>query len=140
MPYDPPRQSGRGQFIDALIIVALLFLTLFVTTFVLQPGTEEAGAKGAQARVPLEQLPVTATEREQYRQMIDAGMTDPSSVATAVERNRAGTDKYHIDFVALFGTLAFLLAYLGFVYRHSFREYREVIEEKFGPRESGVRS
>ncbi len=31
-PYEPPRQSLRGQLVDAVFILVLLFATLFVST------------------------------------------------------------------------------------------------------------
>ena len=66
--------------------------------------------------------------------MIDTGTADLPTITASVEANQAGSDKYSIDhLIALFGTAALLALYLGFVYRTSFREYREVIEEKFGP-------
>lgn len=141
VPYEPPRQSRRGQFIDALFIVVLLFATLFVTTYVMQleESTAEVGATSAET-VPLGDLPINDTEREQYQKMIDSGMVDLPTVNQSVAANQAGEEKYEISLAALFGTLVLLAGYLGFVYRTSFREYREVIEEKFGPRYEEVKS
>jgi hypothetical protein len=127
--------------VDAAILLVLLFVTLFVTTLVMQ--YEEAQAESAAAPVKtvrLAELPITPAEREQYRKMIDAGVTTLPAVNTAVAENRAGSDKYDIDVGVLLGTVLLLTGYLGFVYRSSLREYREVIEEKYGPRYEGVSS
>jgi hypothetical protein len=135
--YEPPKQSRRGQLIDAGFILALIFVTLFVTTFVTELAGEssESGSDTAQTK-PLSQLPINDTERAQYRKLIDSGTTDLAAVNSAVEENQPSADKYDINIAALLGTVALLGGYLVFVYRASFREYREVIDEKFGPREA----
>jgi hypothetical protein len=127
--YRPPQQSVRGQLLDAFVVLALIFVTLFATTYL----TEAAETPSADPR-PLAELPLTPGERVQYQKMIDSGTADLATIAAAVEANQAGADKYDIDVLALVGTALLLALYLGFVYRTSFREYREVIEEKFGPR------
>lgn len=128
--YQPPVQSKRGQLIDAVTVLVLIFATLFGTTYLVQ----EAAAPDAPAR-PLAELPINDTERAQYQKMIDSGTTDLAAINASVESHQNNADKYAIDVWALLGTAALLAAYLGFVYRASFREYREVIEERFGPRE-----
>jgi hypothetical protein len=127
--YRPPQQSVRGQLLDAFVVLALIFVTLFATTYL----TEAAETPAADPR-PLAELPLTPGERVQYQKMIDSGTADLETIAAAVEANQASDDKYDIDVLALVGTALLLALYLGFVYRTSFREYREVIDEKFGPR------
>ena len=106
-------------------------MTLFATTYL----TEAARRPPPTPRTPLVgELPLTPGERVQYQKMIDSGTADLPTIAPAVEANQASPDKYDIDVLALLGTALLLAVYLGFVYRTSFREYREVIEEKFGPR------
>ena len=129
--YRPPQQSVRGQLLDAVVVLALIFVTLFATTYL----TEAAETPSVDPR-PLAELPLTPGERVQYQKMIDSGTADLATIAAAVEANQASADKYEIDVLALLGTALLLAVYLGFVYRTSFREYREVIEEKFGPRPS----
>lgn len=133
-PYEPPKQSMRGQFVDAVFILALVFGALFVTTYVAygSGGTASVGQEGVQ---PLSQLDLTTAERQQYEKMIDAGMTDEAGVNAAVATNNARIDKYDIAVVPLIAVFGILAAYLAFVYRASFREYRDVINEKFGERE-----
>ncbi|MDF2976776.1 MAG: hypothetical protein K0S40_1504 [Actinomycetospora sp.] len=126
--YRPPQQSVRGQLLDAVVVLALIFVTLFATTYL----TEAAETPTVDAR-PLAELPLTPGERVQYQKMIDSGTADLATIAAAVEANQASDDKYDIDVLALVGTALLLALYLGFVYRTSIREYREVIDEKFGP-------
>ncbi|MQA64024.1 MAG: hypothetical protein GEU86_21735 [Actinophytocola sp.] len=137
----PPRQSRRGQMVDALFIVLLLFVTLFVTTFMMQleESDTESGTSASEI-VPLSDLPINDTEREQFQKMIDSGMTDLETVNQSVAASEPRDDKYEISVAALLGTLALLVGYLTFVYRTSFREYREVVEYKFGPRYEEVES
>ena len=126
--YRPPQQSVRGQLLDAAVVLVLIFVTLFATTYL----TEAAETSAADPR-PLAELPLTPGERVQYQKMIDSGTADLETIAAAVEANQASDDKYDIDVLALVGTALLLALYLGFVYRTSAREYREVIDEKFGP-------
>ena len=138
-PYEPPRQSLRGQLVDAVFILALLFATLFVSTYVLslQAGGG-AGGGGGQPR-PVSELPISSAEKQQFQKMIDAGMVDLQAVNDSVAANRASVDKYAFSVLSLVVTAAIIVAYMVFVYRLSFKEYREVIEEKFGPSETSER-
>jgi hypothetical protein len=130
--YQPPEQSRRGQLVDAATILVLIFATLFVTTYFAQ-STTTAPADAPSADRPIAELPVNPTERAQYQRLVDSGTTDLAAVNSAVEATRNQSGKYDINLWALLGTTALLAAYLGFVYRTSFREYREVVEERFGP-------
>jgi hypothetical protein len=134
--YEPPEQSRRGQLVDAATILVLIFATLFVTTYLAQ-GTTTAAADAPSAERPVAELPVNPAEREQYQRLIDSGTTDLAAVNAAVEATRNQSDKYAINPWALLGTAALLAAYLAYVYRTSFREYREVVEERFGPNTEG---
>ena len=136
-PYEPPRQSLRGQLVDAVFILVLLFATLFVSTYVL--SLQAGGAAGSEAARPrpVSELPISSAEKQQFQKMIDAGMVDRQAVNDSVAANRASTDKYTFSVLSLIVTAGVIIAYMAFVYRLSFKEYREVIEEKFGPSERG---
>ena len=136
-PYEPPRQSLRGQLVDAVFILVLLFATLFVSTYLL--GLQAGGAAGGEAAKPrpVSELPISPAEKQQFQKMIDAGMVDLQTVNDSVAANRASTDKYTFSVLSLIVTAAVIIAYMAFVYQLSFKEYREVIEEKFGPSERG---
>ncbi len=121
---------------DAVFILVLLFATLFVSTYVL--SLQAGGAAGGTAEPqPVSELPISSAEKQQFQKMIDAGMVDLQGVNDSVAANRASTDKYAFSVISLVVTAAIIIAYMAFVYRLSFREYREVIEEKFGPSERG---
>lgn len=132
-PYRPPRQSMRGQLLDAVVILALLFGTLFVTTYVAASQGGGGGAAEDSEPRPLAELPITDAERQRFGTLIDNGTMDLAAVNAAVEANQASADRYSINFLALAATVIVIVGYLAFVYRVSFKEYKEVIEEKFGP-------
>jgi hypothetical protein len=129
--YEPPRQSGRGQVVDSLIIMALLFAVLFGVTYYVQSSasSSESGEK------PISQLPITAAEKQQYQKMVDDDIVDLATVNAQVEASfkRPGSEKYPISLWKLLLTVVVIGGYLVFVYSVSFKEYREVIREKFGP-------
>ncbi len=132
-PYEPPRQTLRGQLTDAATILVLIFATLFVTTYL--SGEDSDDATDAPQVQQVSDLPVTPGERVQYQKMIDSGTADLPTIASGVAANQPNPDEYDIDVWALVGTALLLAVYLCFVYRVSFREYQEVIDEKFGPRD-----
>ena len=135
-PYEPPKQSGRGQFIDAFIILALLMVVLFGVTYL-----DEASDSGeAPETRPVAELPITAAEKQQFDRLIDEGVTDLEGVNQQVADNqeRDGSEQYPIGAIALISTFAVIGIYLAFVYFMSFKEYREVIRERFGPSGQGT--
>jgi hypothetical protein len=133
-----PRQSMGSQMADAGFLIALLFLTLFVTTFVFADDAATSTDSGSEA-VAISELPITDAERQQFTEMEDLEMVDADSVAAAVEANTPSDDKYSFSWLALIGTVALALAYLAFVYLVSFKEFREVVRARFGPPERSPR-
>jgi hypothetical protein len=129
--YVPPKQSRGGQLFDSLFILALLFIILFGVTYY---SNTTAGA-GADKVRPLSQLPITQVEREQYQKVIDEGLSDLKGVndQVAASTPKSGSEQYPIGAMALLLTIVVIGGYLAFVYVMSFREYREVIRERFGP-------
>lgn len=132
-----PRQSMGSQMADAGFLIALLFITLFVTTFVF--ADDAATSTDTGSGVAINELPITDVEREQFTEMEDLEMVDADSAAAAVEANTPSDDKYSFSWLALIGTVALALAYLAFVYLVSFREFREVVRARFGPPERSPR-
>jgi hypothetical protein len=129
--YQPPEQSRRSQLIDAATILVLIFATLFGTTYLVEESSSTTATSDSSR--PVANLPVNNTERAQYERLISSETTDLATVNAAVDSTQNQSDKYEINIWALLGTAALLALYLGFVYRTSFKEYREVIEERFGP-------
>ena len=129
--YVPLKQSGRGQMVDSVIILALLFAVLFGVTYYVQ----SSASSGEEKTTPIAQLPITAAEKQQYQKMVDEEIVDVATVnaQVAASYKRSGSDKYPISLWKLVLTIAVIGGYLVFVYKVSFKEYREVIRERFGP-------
>jgi hypothetical protein len=126
--YVPPKQGLRGQLLDSVIILALLFVVLFGVTYY----NESSSSGSSTANKSLAQLPITAAERAQYQKLIDEGVVDLAGINSQVAASHARGDKYPIRVGAAILTFGVIAAYLFFVYFISFREYREVIRERFG--------
>ena len=129
--YEPPRQSGRGQIVDSVIIMLLLFAVLFGVTYYVQ---STASSSEVETR-PIAELPITPAEKQQFQRMVDEEIVDLETVnaQVAASYKRPGSDKYPISLWKLLLTIAVIGGYLVFVYKVSFKEYREVVRERFGP-------
>jgi hypothetical protein len=119
---------------DAAFLVALLFLTLFVTTFAFADDAASGGAATTEVTA-IEDLPISDAEKEQFREMAELEMVDAETVAASVEANSPSSGRYTFSWLALAGTVLLALAYLVFVYAMSLKEYREVVKARFGPPE-----
>jgi hypothetical protein len=126
--YQPPKQSSRGQLVDSLIILVLLMVVLFGVTYFVQSSTSATSVKTR----PLAQLPITAAEKQQYAVAIEQGLVDLPTVNQQVADNKESSDKYPIAVGTLIITFGVIGLYMAFVYFVSFKEYREVIRERFG--------
>jgi hypothetical protein len=129
--YVPPKQSKRGQIFDSVFILALLFAVLFGVTYY----SNAAAAPTTSETKPLTELPLTQAERTQYQRAIDEDLVDLKGVndQVAASTPKPGSEQYPISLLGLLATFGVIAAYLVFVYVMSFREYREVIRERFGP-------
>jgi hypothetical protein len=127
--YQPPKQSSRGQLVDSLIILVLLMVVLFGVTYFVQSSTSTTSVKTR----PLSELPITETEKQQYALAIKEGIVDLPTANQQVADNHEDSNKYPIAIGTLIITFGVIALYMAFVYLMSFKEYREVIRERFGP-------
>lgn len=123
-PYQPPEQGKGGQIFDSLFLLALVYITLFaplmlgltgggtVTTPVEQPTWEALGQNAAMAG--------------QWEKL---GFTPEGAAEIITTRF-----DYSINPWALIATALVIFGYFFFVIRTSEREYREVIDERYGER------
>jgi hypothetical protein len=133
--YQPPSQSTRGQFLDAFFILALLFATLFATTYIVKTQAVDGAGGAVTAEVPIAQLPISEVEKQQFQKLVSSGKVDLQTVNAAVAANRPDADRYDFSVLSLMLTAGLIVAYMVFVYAMSFKQYREVIAERFGPPE-----
>ena len=137
MAYQPPRQSGFGQAIDSLLILVVLFICLLVpfrwdaitATFApAQPATTEAAVTEA-AKEPeptwesLKQTPVQAQQWEKLGKK-------PADAKPLIDAKFDFEADLHSWKLPL--TIIVIVAYFIFLLRTSDREYRQVIDERFG--------
>lgn len=121
--YEPPVQSGGGQFFDSLVVLVLVYASLMAPLlFKGAPAAAEASAdKPAVTWESLNQTPAMVEQWDKLGVKIDA--------AAPMITNRFD---YTIEPVSLIITIAVIVGYFIFVLRTSEREYREVIRERFG--------
>lgn len=124
-PYRPPEQSKAGQIFDSVFLLALVYVVLFAplvlgltgggtTTKTVEQPTWEALGQNERMAAQWEKLGYT-----------------PESAAEIITTRF----DYSINPWALIITAAVIFGYFFFVVRFSDREYREVIDERFGRKE-----
>jgi len=120
-PYLPPEQSRFGQIIDVLVIVALVFGALWLPAFL---GLTGAGTVKTEMASPTwEKLGQNAAMAAQWEKL---GFTPETAAPKILTRF-----DYSIDPLAIGITILLIIFYFFFVLRHSEKEYREVISERF---------
>lgn len=120
--YDPPKQSGIGQFFDAIFVLVLVYVSLMLPLLMnFGGGTESAGQQAAPPT--WESLGQNPTMQAQWEKLgYDAN--------AAAEIINARFD-YTIEPVSLIITAIVVIGYFVLLLRFSDREYRDVLEEKF---------
>lgn len=119
--YEPPKQSGAGQFFDSAFLLVLVYVALF-TPLIL--GLTGAGSTNVMPEtVSWETLEQNEVMQGQWEKL---GFTPD----TAAEIITTKFD-YSIDPLMLLLTAAVIIGYFVFLVRVSDKEYRDVIAEKF---------
>ena len=137
MAYKPPRQSGMGQVVDSLLILIVLFICLLVpfrwdsivAAFAPTPAAETVAAAAEVAKEPeptwegLKQTPVQAQQWEK----LGKKPADAKPLIDAKFDFEADLRSWKLPL-----TVIVIVAYFIFLLRTSDREYRQVIDERFG--------
>ncbi|MBU3693518.1 MAG: hypothetical protein FGM40_01645 [Rhodocyclaceae bacterium] len=122
-PYQPPVQSGAGQFFDSLVVLVLVYASL-MAPLLFKEAAEAPAEVADKPAATWESLNQTPAMVEQWQKLgVD--------VETAAPMITHRFD-YTIEPVSLLLTIAVIAGYFIFVLRTSEREYREVIRERFG--------
>jgi hypothetical protein len=123
MAYEPPKQSVAGQIFDVATLLVLTIGALYIPLYL--------GLAGA-AKVPnpidnptWESLGQNATEQQQWAAL---GVTDPAAANDII----TARFDYSFSWTSLIVMAVLVIGYFVMVVRLSDREYREVIEERFG--------
>ena len=123
MAYQPPKQSLAGQVVD---VVVLLVLTVGALYLPLYMGL--AGAAKTPAPIENPTWEALGQNEEEQAQGAELGFPD---AASANEIITARFD-YTFSWMALIVMVVVVVGYFILVVRLSDREYREVIDERFG--------
>jgi hypothetical protein len=127
--YEPPRQGAAGQLFDTVFLVVLVYAVLFAPLIL---GLTGGGTYVAEvAQKSWEALGQNAVMQEQWEKL---GFTAETAADLITKRF-----DYTINPLALVLTVVAVFGYFWFVVRFSEKEYREVIDEKFGPPADGRR-
>ena len=123
MAYQPPKQSLGAQVFDVITLLVLTVGALYVPLYLGLAGAAKTPAPIANPT--WEALGQNATEQQQWAAL---GITDP---AAANDMITARFD-YSFSWTALITMAVLVIGYFVLVVRLSDREYRDVIEERFG--------
>jgi len=121
--YRPPVQSRLGQWIDVGVLLLLVFGALYAP--VLLGWTSPAAQVPTVSNPTWESLHQNATMIAQWEKL----GYDPVKAAPLIESRF----DYRIDPIGLGATALLLIGYFVFVLVMAEREYRSMIDEKFGP-------
>lgn len=123
MAYKPPKQGLAGQIFDVLTLLVLTVGALYVPLYLGLAGA--AKVPNPIANPTWEALGQNATEQQQWAAL---GITDPAAANDII----TARFDYSFSWGALIVMAVLVIGYFVMVVRLSDREYREVIEERFG--------
>lgn len=119
--YEPPKQSGAGQFFDAVFLLLLVYATLFTPLILGLTGGDTVTV--APETITWETLGQNEQMQAQWEKL---GYTAESAAELITTRF-----DYSINPLTLILTAAVIVGYFVFMVRVSEKEYREVIRERF---------
>lgn len=123
MAYQPPKQSLAAQIFDVITLLVLTIGALYLPLYLGLAGATKT--PHPIANPTWEALGQNAVEQQQWAVL---GITDP---AAANDMITARFD-YSFSWVAVVVMAVLVIGYFLLVVRLSDREYRDVIEERFG--------
>lgn len=134
--YQPPKQSVPGQWFDVITLLVLIFLALFLPVWLkiavpsrvekLPEGVSYVAAEdGTKTWTGLswEALGQNPTMAQQWEKL---GYT-PETAADIITM----PFDYSFDWLGVIGMIVLIGGYYIFLLKHSEKEYRQVIQEKF---------
>lgn len=121
-PYMPPKQATGGQIFDSVFLLGLVYATLFAPLVLgLTGGGTTTKAVDSPTWEALGQNPAMAGQWEKL------GFT-PDSAADMITTRF----DYTINPIAMLITAIVVIGYFAFLVKYSDKEYRQVIDERFG--------
>jgi hypothetical protein len=126
MAYKPPKQGLVAQVVDVFVLLVLTVGALYIPLYL---GLAGAAKTPAPIENPTwEALGQNAIEQEQWAAL---GITDPAAANDII----TARFDYSFSWMALIVMTVLVVGYFVLVVRLSDKEYREVIEERFGGRQ-----
>ncbi|GJE27178.1 hypothetical protein [Methylobacterium organophilum] len=120
-PYEPPVQSVAGQIFDAVLMLVLVFITLYLPLLLKLAGGGTTTTEYPNAT--WESLGQNPTMAAQWEKLGFAPEKAAAIVGTRFD--------YAFNWGAVALTAIIIVGYFVFMFRYSDREYREVIAEHF---------
>ena len=128
MAYKPPKQSLAGQIVDVVVLLVLTVGALYLPLYMGLAGAAKTPA-------PIENPTWEALGQNEVEQAQWAVLGYPDA-ASANEIITARFD-YTFSWMALIVMVVVVVGYFVLVVKLSDKEYREVIEERFGKNGKG---
>jgi len=123
MAYQPPKQSFASQIVDVVVLLVMTVGALYVPLYL---GLAGATKTPAPIENPTwEALNQNAAEQAQWAAL---GFTDPASANDII----TARFDYSFSWWALIVMAVLVIGYFVLVVRLSDKEYRDVIDERFG--------
>jgi hypothetical protein len=121
--YQPPKQSFFAQVVDVVVLLILTIGALYIPLYL---GLAGAAKTPAPIENPTwEALNQNAAEQAQWAAL---GITDPAAANDIV----TARFDYSFSWAALITMAVLVIGYFVMVVRLSDKEYRDVIDERFG--------
>ena len=125
MAYKPPSQGIPAQIFDVIVLLVLTVGALYVPLYLGLAGA-------AKSPTPIENptweaLNQNVAEQQQWAAL---GITDPAAASDII----TARFDYSFSWAALLVMAVLVIGYFALVVRLSDKEYRDVIDERFGPR------
>ena len=125
MAYQPPHQSYAAQIVDVIILLVLTVGALYIPLYMGLAGAAKTPNPGPNPT--WEALNQNPAEQQQWAAL---GITDPAAANDII----TARFDYSFNWAALIIMAILVIGYFVLVVRLSDREYRDVIDERFGPR------
>jgi len=121
--YTPPEQPRAMQWVDIVFVVVAIFAALWLP---LQAGW--AGVSRAIQTIENPTWEALGQTPAQVEQWVKLGYADAAAAHDIIQNKF----DYTIDWIQLLIMTVVIVGYFVFLFKASDKEYREVIDEKFG--------
>ncbi|MDH4980836.1 hypothetical protein [Hyphomicrobium sp. D-2] len=129
-PYRPPVQSQIGQIFDTLFLLALVLASLFAPVYLGLAGSGKTTVELSDTSWA--GMKQNATMQAQWEKLGYTDGTEAKDGRQPASKLIATRFDYNFSFVELAASALVVVAYFFIVFYWSKKEYREVIDERFG--------